>query len=298
METYGLILNPMAGRGRGKKIEESLYKTVQQKLTNVEFFHTNAPGHAREIASDIKDKFTVVIVAGGDGTVHEVVNGMVGGKAALGVIPIGSGNDFIKMLSLPKDVHQALEVIRQNVRKRIDIGKVGERYFPNGLGIGFDAWVVRESLKIKKLRGFLIYLYSVLKTVFSYSNETVSININGRTDESEVFLISVGNGVAMGGGFFLTPQAKIDDGKLDICIIRALNKREVFLNLPKATRGKHTTLKQVQMLQTEKLSVQSEKGIAVHADGELLGMDLKNLDISIIPSALEVIYNSTEQDRN
>ncbi len=227
---------------------------------------------------------------------HEVVNGMMGGKAVLAVIPIGSGNDFVKMFNLPADVGQAVEIICRNNRMRIDVGKVGDVIFPNGLGIGFDAWVVRESLKVKRLRGFLIYLYSVLKTLFLYKNEPVTFSANGSVEEKKIFLIAVGNGVAMGGGFYLTPQAAIDDGKFDVCIIRALKKREALINLPKALNGSHTSIKQVQMLRTDKLKITSEKGIAVHADGELLGMNLKELDISILPNALEVIYNPKEQD--
>ena len=106
----------------------------------------------------LKNKADVIIAAGGDGTVHEVVNGMLGGTAALAVIPIGSGNDFVKMLDLPKEPDEAIEVIRQNQRKKIDIGKINGNYFPNGVGIGFDAWVVREGKKVRHLRGFLIYL--------------------------------------------------------------------------------------------------------------------------------------------
>jgi diacylglycerol kinase family enzyme len=128
-----------------------------------------------------------------------------------------------------------------------------------------------------------------VKTVFLYKNQTITFTANNETTEREVFLVAIGNGKAMGGGFFLTPQAEIDDGLLDICIIRALSKREVLLNLPKAIHGKHTGLEQVEMLRAEKVRIQSENGIAVHADGELLGMDLKNLEISVIPAALEVI---------
>lgn len=292
MKKYAFILNPTAGRGRGKRLETFLLQEVRAKLEDVRVFITQYRGHAKKIAATLKDDFSVIIAAGGDGTVHEVVNGMMGGQAALAAIPIGSGNDFVKMLNLPYDPVGALEIICQDRRMRIDVGRVGNEYFPNGLGIGFDAWVVKESMKVPHLRGFLMYLYSVLRTVFNYQNEDVTFSANGKIDDKNIFLIAVGNGKAMGGGFYLTPDAAIDDGKFDICIIHALRKNEVFTNLPKAMSGDHLNMKQVQMVRTDKLKIISKKGIAVHADGELLGMNLKELDISILPQALEVVYNA------
>ncbi|UCF65492.1 MAG: diacylglycerol kinase family lipid kinase [bacterium] len=292
MEKYTMIINPSAGRGKGTRLEESIRKLVIQELGDMEIYNSEYPGHARKLAAELKEKCAVIVAVGGDGTINEVVNGMMGGKAALAVIPIGSGNDFTKMLRLPKDISYAIQVIKRNQRKRIDVGKVGDRYFPNGMGIGFDAWVVRESTKVHKLRGFLIYLYAVLKTVFLYKNSMVDVTIDGENQSKNIFLIAVGNGKAMGGGFYLTPEAEFDDGLLDVCIIRSLNKKEVFLNLPKAIKGNHMDLEQVTMLRVNNLHVHSELGIAAHADGELLGMDLKDLEISVIPSSLEVIFNS------
>jgi YegS/Rv2252/BmrU family lipid kinase len=257
-----------------------------------QIYITEKPGHAQEIAETYKKSCDIIVGVGGDGTIHEIVNGMMGGTAALAVLPAGSGNDFIKMLNLPKNIHQAIGVIKKNNRKRIDIGKIGDLYFPNGVGLGFDAWVVRESLNVKRLRGFLIYLYSVMRALFAYKNSQITLSVNNISEQRDVFLMAVGNGQAMGGGFFLTPQASIDDGQLDICLIRGLKKWEVFLHLPKAIKGKHIHLKQVQMLRSDHLKIISDVGIAVHADGELLGMNLKEIEISILPSALEVIFNN------
>jgi diacylglycerol kinase (ATP) len=291
MKKYALILNPKAGRGKAERLQTQILNLLTENLGEVDLYRTEYSGHATEIGSRIKNEYSVIIVAGGDGTMHETVNGIIDGKATLAAIPIGSGNDFVKMLNLPKNIEEIIQVIIRDKRKRIDIGKIGDRYFPNGLGIGFDACVVRESEKVKRLRGFLIYLFSVIKTIFKYSNEAVTIIIDNSPVEKEVFLIAVGNGKAMGGGFYLTPDAIIDDGLFDICIINALSKREALMNLPKAIKGKHIEMEQVQMIRTDKLKIVSKKGIAAHADGELVGLDLKNIEISILPKALEVIYN-------
>ena len=290
--TFALIFNPLAGRGKAKGIENKLKVRLEQKIGVFEFFRTEFSGHAEQIAKKIKENFDVLIAAGGDGTIHEIVNGMLGGSAALGIIPIGSGNDFIKTLFIPKHLDRAIEVIIKNCRKKMDIGLINDRYFANGVGVGFDAWVVKESQKVKYLRGFLIYLYAVLKTLISYQKETITLAIEGRTEIRDIYLSAFGNGRAMGGGFFLTPEAQIDDGKLDLCIIDPLKKWEVIWHLPKVLKGKHLAMPQVQSLRSNKIEIFSEEGIALHADGELLGLNLKEIKISILPRALEVIFNS------
>jgi len=294
VEQYALILNPYAGRGKARQIEEKIISLLKNEIGNFAYFKTKYRGHAEQIAAEIKDKFEVIIAGGGDGTVHEIVNGMMGGSATLAVLPIGSGNDFAKMLNLPKNLQKTVQVIKANRSKRIDIGKINDRLFPNGLGIGFDAWVVQESYKIKKLRGFFIYLYAVLKTALNYKNQKITITFDKQSEEKEIFMIAIGNGKAMGGGFYLTPNAMIDDGVFDVCVIHSLRKNEIFLNLPKVLFGKHIYMKQVNMLKCNELKIQSRDGIAVHADGELLGLNFKDIQVSIVPAALEVIYHPDE----
>jgi diacylglycerol kinase (ATP) len=286
---FAVIFNPHAGRGKARKIENTLIRCLEKKIGVFEFYRTEFSGHAEQIAGEIKDKFDVIIAAGGDGTIHEIVNGIMGGVAALGIIPIGSGNDFIRSLAIPNQLEKAIEVIFKNNRKKIDIGRINSRYFANGIGVGFDAWVVKESQKVKYLRGFLLYLYAVLKTVLSYKQETIRLSIEGKTEVRHIYLSAFGNGKAMGGGFLLNPEAEIDDGKLDLCIIDPLKKWEAVWHLPKVITGKHLTLPQVQSVRSSKIDIFSENGIALHADGELLGLNLKEIKISILPKALEVI---------
>jgi YegS/Rv2252/BmrU family lipid kinase len=215
----------------------------------------------------------------------------VGGNCTLGIIPIGSGNDFVKMLALPLDFVKAIEVIKRGRTMKMDLGKVGDSYFANGLGMGFDADVVIESLKVKKLRGSMIYLYSVLKTLSHYRNRMITLSVDGKKESRKVFMINVGNGEYLGGGFYLTPGAKIDDGILDVSIIQALSFREVLMHLPKAMKGRHVSLPQVQFFRAKELIVESAEGIPVHADGELLGTNFNRVEISILPGTLKVIHN-------
>lgn len=288
---YHVIYNPAAGRGYGERIEKKVLELLDSQLINYQYHLTRAQGHAQEIAGDLKESDSIIVVAGGDGTIHEVVNGIIGGNCTLGILPIGSGNDFIKSLNINKNLRLCLENIREGDSITIDIGKINDIYFPNGLGIGFDAVVVMETSKIKHLRGALIYFYAVFKALNYYKNQRVKITIDGATEEKDIFMISVGNGTSMGGGFKLTPLAKLDDGLLDVCIFNSLTKMEVYKNLPKAIHGKHLELSQVDLRRTTKLTVESETGIPFHTDGELISTDSKKIEIEIVPNALKIIYN-------
>lgn len=288
---YHLILNPNAGRGHAKKVAPELINLLFEKFGEIPVHYTSAPGDAQKIAASLKTENCTIIAAGGDGTIHEIVNGIMDGNCILGIIPVGSGNDFVRMLNLPKNIKEAVGIMAAAKIMWMDIGKINSQYFPNGVGIGFDASVVIETLKVKKLRGFLIYLYSVFRALGRYKNQTVTIHLNGTVETKEIFMINVGNGQAMGGGFRLLPKARIDDGELDICIFRGLSKREVLVNLPKALNGRHISLPQVQAYKTTRLRVESQEGIPVHADGELISAQLKRIEIGIIPKALQVIHD-------
>jgi len=290
METH-LILNPAAGRGMVSRVESGLLKAVGEQLGDVQVHRTESHGHATQIAKTLKQENSLVVIAGGDGTIYETVNGLVGGNCTLGIIPIGSGNDFVKMLALPLNYEKAIEVIKGGRTMTMDLGKVGDSYFANGLGMGFDADVVIETHKVKKLRGHMIYLYSVLRALQHYRNRAITLTVDGKTEDRQVFMINVGNGEYLGGGFYLTPGAKIDDGILDVCIIQNLTLREVLMHLPKAMKGRHILLPQVQFFRAKELVVESAEGIPVHADGELLSTNFKRVEISIVPGALKVIHN-------
>ncbi len=295
MKPYLLIANPNAGRGRARKLIAPLCREVSSRLGPGRMEVTRFRGHARQLAYQVRNSGRLVIAAGGDGTIHEVVNGLLGGNCTLGIIPIGSGNDFVKMLRLPLRFREAVAVLKDHRTCRVDVGQVNDRFFPNGVGIGFDAMVVRQVEQVRWLKGFLLYLFGVFRTLICYRNRRVHlIWEDGEEEERDIFLLAVGNGRAMGGGFYLTPQASLTDGLLDVCMIRSLNKREALINLPRALNGNLGRLPQVSMRRVRRLRICAKEGVPVHADGELLGLNLKDLNIQVLPRALEVIHNVPE----
>ena len=283
------IINPTAGRNKGEKIYKELEDILTKYSYQTNLFRTQKPLHATELASSLKEECDVIVAVGGDGTIHEVANGIIGSNCKLGIIPVGTGNDFVKILNIPFNLIDALNLILNARTRMIDVGNVNGKYFINGLGIGFDAWVVKKSFSVKKLRGNLVYLYSVLTTLFSYKSTHLIIEMNDLQFDNEYFMLTVGNGPALGGGFRLTPNARIDDQLFDLCLINTMSINQILINLLKVYSGNHIHHPRVETYQTKKLLVKSDIPFAAHVDGEILGFEITNLDISIVPNALEVI---------
>jgi len=289
VSNYKFIVNPTAARGKCARIALRLEGMCRAAGLDFDLSYTTAPKEAVAIADKACGTFENIIAVGGDGTIHEVVNGLIGKSHRFGIVPVGSGNDFVKAMGIPLQLNAAFDTLLSGRTRAVDVGSADSVFFPNGLGIGFDAWVVRESQMVKRLRGNAIYLYSVLRTIYKYRPPEIRIKFNSTVREEKLFMITVGNGISLGGGFKLTPFAIMDDGLLDLTIIRDLSKPEIYKNLLGVYTGKHTRMPQVSIDRTTNMQVESETGFAVHLDGELMSLEKKSLDISIIPKALEVI---------
>ncbi|MGD9900345.1 MAG: diacylglycerol kinase family protein [Calditrichaceae bacterium] len=289
MNNYYFIVNPASGRGKGKVLGGRLRQKLIDLGLDHELVFTEKKWHAVDLAAKAADKFKIVVAVGGDGTVHEVVNGLVGTKAVFGVIPVGSGNDFVHAAGIPNDFNQALDLLLAGNQKFIDVGKANDRYFPNGLGVGFDAWVVNTSFSVTKLRGNAIYLYSVLRNLITYKPVEIEIRYNGTVRTEDFFMLTFGNGVSMGGGFHLTPDAVLDDGLIDLCLVKNMSLIAKLKNLLLVYSGKHKDDPKVTMARADKVQLRSETGFAVHADGELMSLNMQELNIEIIPNALRII---------
>ncbi len=286
---YFFIVNPASGRGKGKAFGRRLEEMLSPLKLDYQLVYTDKPMHAQDLAAKAAKDFAVIVTVGGDGTFQEILNGVVGSQAAVGILPVGSGNDFVRAVSIPVDMEKSLALLLRNKRRMIDLAKVNNRIYHNGVGVGFDAWAVHTGNQVTRLRGNAIYLYAVLHTLINFKPQEVELSFNGATYQKNYFLITVANGVSLGGGFYLTPDAQIDDGLLDLCLIQNMPKRSIIKNLIKVYSGKHKEDPRVEMVRTKQISIRSEKGFAVHADGELLSLNMKELDIKILPKSIELI---------
>jgi diacylglycerol kinase (ATP) len=293
MKKYKLIANPMAGRG---KANAAILKTAQffkEKGAVFDLELTTAPKQAAEIARKSLDEFDVVVVVGGDGTVNDIIPGMLFSSKPLGFIPAGSGNDFIKSLGIPNSIETAVDIIVKGATRVIDAGKINGACFVNGVGVGFDAAVNQASYEGSQSRqGIWLYVRALVRTLGSFAPVPVTIRMNGETIQQDIFLLTIGNGTTCGGGFKLTPHARIDDGLLDVTIVKPLGIPMLLWHLPKVFLGTIDKMKKyARLTRTKQLTVESARPIPVHVDGEIFSGDGNVLDIEVVPHALTVIGN-------
>jgi YegS/Rv2252/BmrU family lipid kinase len=238
-----------------------------------------------------------VVSVGGDGTANEVVNGLIGTEKSMGILPAGSGNDFIKSVGIPRKLELAFAKSISNKGQVVDVGTVScgdsgspVRLFLNGVGIGFDASVAARTREIRYLRGLPLYLLAVFQTLRRYKNPTLSVDLDGLTMSGRHLLIAVGNGVSAGGGFYLTPRASVADGALDFCLIGDASVARILRLMPLVLRGKHLSKRDiVTYLRGKKLDLRSEEPIHVHADGELVGEGVTKVRIGMDPRKLRIL---------
>jgi len=310
METVKVILNPYAGRGHGKRVCGEIRAAFERAGVPYDLVETSAAGEATALARDARrEGFAVVAAAGGDGTIHEVVNGLAEATAedevvtGLALLPAGSGNDFSDLIGAPRAYDEAVEAIRQGETRRVDLGRVEafdgrntvRRYFDNNLGVGFEAQVTVESRKIKRLRGFAIYLWAALRALRAYEQPRFEL---GWTDgeggahqaAKRMLLISIGNGRRGGGGFYLTPDAVMDDGLLDLTFADALSRIDILRLMPRAmtTTGLYGQ-KAVSFGKLRSASITAGQPVPVHVDGEILSQEMERLTVTVQPGRLQLV---------
>lgn len=270
-----IIINPAAGRGKSRKHWLKIKKIIQENSLSFQEFFTKRPGHAVEIAGQLEKKgFKQIIVVGGDGTLHEVINGLNSKKITLGMIPTGTGNDFSRTLGISRNPEiAAKEILINGHPVDIDVGMVNKKLFVNVAGIGFDAQVAEEvNTNFKWLSGVPAYLSAVFKLLLKYRNIPLKINLDDKTFiEVKAFLLAVGNAQYYGGGIQIIPTAVIDDGYLNVCIIGNVNKLDVLTTIPKAFKGKHLEHEKVTTYKAKKIIITSTISAPIHADGEMIG---------------------------
>jgi diacylglycerol kinase (ATP) len=297
-----VIVNPNAGKGYGAKISPEIARHLEQMGHPFDLVHTRGPGDAIELARlGASNGYETIVAVGGDGTTHEVINGIMADadehpSVTLGCIPAGSGNDFAVMNGTPTDLHEACEVIAHGHNQVVDVGVVSiddgrvRRYFDNTLGIGFDGMVTMETRKVKHLRGMALYLAVVLKTIFlTLTTPRVELTIDDSKRDLEALMLVVCNGPREGGAFHLAPEALFDDGKLDIVIAQRVPRLEMLALVPRFMRGTHLRHRAVSTRQGRHVEVRSEEPLYLHVDGEILVDHAHHVEIQIVPAALRML---------
>ncbi len=287
------IVNPVSGNGRTRRVLPKLVQLAKKLGMKFDVEITQAPQHATELASEHSSEFDIIVAVGGDGTVNEVAAGALLSGAAMGVIPTGTGNDFIRAVGRLKNLHDYFQRLIAGKVKPLDVGvltlKNADLIFVNGIGVGFDAEVARESLSVRRLRGLSRYLYSVVRTLYKYKAAQMRIRLDERILDGKTYLAAIGNGISAGGGFLLTPNAVLDDGLLDACIVSDVSVPRVIQVIPSVLAGTHTKHHEVTMTRAKLISVESERPVSIHRDGEVPPERVDSFEMRIKPRCLNMV---------
>lgn len=283
------ILNPTAGKGRSVQCFEQVKEIFEKNHAEYEVWETTYAGEATELARKaVAEGYENIISVGGDGTILEVVTGIVGSGCSVGLIPAGTGNDFIRSLGMSTDVAEAAEVILAGRTEKVDLAKTEEdKYFMNVAGCGFDTEVIYYTERFKKnFRGQLAYIMGVMKALFGFSHISAKIELDDQVIEKDIYLVAVANGKTYGGGMKVAPHADAQDGLFDVTVIDRVSKLTVLSILPKFIKGKHDDVKQISSYRSRRVRITCGENVPINMDGEIIGRT--PMGFEIMPKALNM----------
>ncbi len=309
---YKVIANPASGKGTGKKLIPGVAQQLSSYGLSFDLVQTEYPWHAAELAQQAANEgYDAVIAVGGDGTINEVLNGLMlaaeQGSAkqqqmpCLGIICIGRGNDFAFGAGLPINWQTNCQIIAQGKPRKIDVGCIysdcldgpfhGRRYFGNGIGIGFDAVVNVQATKTR-LTGFLGYTVAALRTILlHFYSPLVRIECDQTTITQHALMISVMNGQRMGGGFLMAPDSTSNDGMFDLCIANQVSRPTILRMIPRFMRGSQGSHPAIRFERSRRVVITALNGddLPTHVDGETICSASREIRIEILPRQIDLI---------
>ena len=261
---------------------------LEERGVGVEWHATEGPGHAGKIVSGLPDG-TLVVAVGGDGTVHEVAAACVGTRRVMGILPVGSGNDYVKALGVGTNLERALETIVGGVVQAVDAGEVNGVRFNNGLGIGFDAEVAAGVARAPAyFGGFGGYLWSVGRLLWSMKCHEARLKLGGEEIPVETILVAVALGTTYGARFRLAPESNLEDGVFDIVWSEEISRAEVLRLIPSVLRGTHLGHPKIHFARAAELKVSLKEPSPAHVDGEMLPLT-RDFRVRVLPRSLHVL---------
>jgi diacylglycerol kinase (ATP) len=281
------IINPVSGGKRKDEVPDLIQKNLDVNIFEPNIVFTNGVMHASELAQNAVGKYEYVVAVGGDGTVNEIASSIVGTDTALGILPFGSGNGLARFLGIPMDTVKAIKTLNQERVEVIDSAKLNGQYFFNMAGMGFDAHI-SEVFSHDKTRGFGAYVRSAFREIVNYKSDNYHIEIDGIAYEREAFMLSFANSSQYGNNAHVSPHASVQDGLLDVCIIKPFPLyRFIEMGIRMFTKTSEGT-KYVEIIRGRNILVRRSKSGPVHLDGEpqILGAET---EINVVPKSLKII---------
>ncbi len=287
-----IVANPISGSGRSKKLCEAVCLELKQLGVDVEVRWTDQVGAAKRIAQEAStEDWSVIAACGGDGTVHETINGLVsdaGDQPAFAVIPAGKGNDLARALGMPNGAAEIAKLLKLDNRRSIDLGRIEGQLFATVATLGFDAEVARTVHEGSiPFSGVITYVLAVLKTLATHRCQKMTLTGDFGVRDAKMFLAATANTSSYGGGMFIAPDAQPDDGLFDVCVIDEVSKFTVLRIFPKVFAGTHATHPKVEILRTSSLKIETDEPFLLFADGEPIVETPTTIEM--LPKALEVV---------
>jgi diacylglycerol kinase (ATP) len=287
---YRFIVNTTSGRGFSKKRLDYINDFCDSRQLNYDIKFTEYRKHASKIAEEsIKEGIEKVISVGGDGTSHEIANALIDSDAEMGIIPCGSGNDFPKSVKIPLNLVDSLDTIINNYVKAVDVGVLNDKYFINGIGFGLDGAVSHRFSRYRLIRGEFGYIWGAVLEALAFKGFKGEISIPGWSYRGKILLAGASNGAFHGGKFQLAPSAVVDDGLLEVYIIKNMSRLARLIQMPKVLNGKHQFLEDVYIKRAPSLNVTIEHPVKAHMDGEPFILEPGYHNIYLKSRALKVI---------
>jgi len=296
-DTIHLYINPTAGRGRAGRRQNRIVELLEQKGIKLHIHASTAAGDVEaQLYRHVNEGASRVIVAGGDGSVHEAVNGLLRSEnsAALGVIPTGTGNDFAKACNITLNWEHATQLLADRIvanttPRQLDAGRCNDRYFANGAGIGFDAKVNQVAHAIRLPIGDLVYLLAIFRTMIGgISSPRVQIQADDFSWDGPLTLAAICNGQWVGGMFHIAPMASNADHIFDLLIAKPVTRRRILALLPKLMGGDHLQEKDIVHQPVTRLTIEADSALPSHLDGEVQPLQT-TFKIAVLPGALSLL---------
>lgn len=297
-----VILNPASSSGGGGRLLPQVEARLRARHIEFRLDRTEGPGHAMELAgAAVASGVSRLLVVGGDGTVHEVVNGLLGAEEGaslpdIAVLPLGTGNDFYRMVGAPKTLDGAMDMLQWGIPRPFDVGLArwegGSRWFVNLLGVGIDVEVLRRREGVRRLRGLAQYLVALLQAVAGFTPVPIRIRLeDGEVIEEPTTLAGITVGPSAGGGFLLNPGATSDDGLLDLCFVKALTLPQILRYIPRVIRGTHGNLPVVRLRRFREAVLEAPGPDPFHfeLDGERMEEPVHRVDVRVEPARIRVL---------
>ena len=283
------LLNPAAGRGRGRAHLDELRLLASR--AGAGFATSRKPEDLVRFAQDAaEDGVERLLVAGGDGTLHLAAQGLAGTDCALGVIPLGTGNDLARALGTPLALVPSVERALEAPVRRIDLARVGETYCIGYAGMGIDSEVTHFANQVRRLRGPLVYPYALISTLFSFTPPVMRVEHDEGTFEGRVMFSVAANLPSFGGGMRIAPEARIDDGLLDLVIVKAIPRLTLLTIFPKVYFGRHVSHPAVTILKTRRAVLTVDRPLTMYGGGEPVRpvKPGEPVEIEVVPGGLAV----------